>query len=723
MKKLAKITLHVFLLATLVWGFFGFHVLADADKTLLISAHDQVQTIITTQDNSPIGDPYYEEASYQAFFDSITALGGVDGIQAVINDPVALQVDVDNLTNDINNAIAGLTTSDTFYATWANYSQAKTIDLNPYTTDSQTLYNNEMDRIETILDNPTSGEQAIDDLNNDIDSASNLLVLRGDKTNLISKKNTIDTIYSSDGTDYIPSTFDSFQSAYDNIDTNLTNDIGMTLQELIDDIDALPEEVATAETRLDEITALLIERPDKTTLIADYQDAVSLDEALYTSASYSDFELILLSVLDVINDEEATQEDVNQSETDLIDSYSVLVLKADLTELSAAYEIALAQDLSTYTPASITNYLAELDKINDIIVANDSDQSEADDALSDLNELINILVLQADRSTLEILNQLVIIAYYEEKAIYTQSSHLAFKTAVDAYGSYLYVNSVINNDNIDQTTVDNLIIIMEDALSLLDLLIDNSELLAVYATYVALDLSLYTQNSQDLYNAELDRIYAILTSKELNNDAALQIMLDFGLVTSLLVELPDLTELQIVYDNTRIYREEDYSISSYGALKIAKDNATTVMNDNNADADMVEDAITLIQTSIANLVRRAETIYIFEEQSIDINQYVTLGQATVIRYYTGDEEILRVNDQGVITGVRFGDTIAYIELSNGYTETIDIHVKAKINTTVFVLTITIPVASIGLGTAIIYVQKDTWIKMWRAVTKIFRKRT
>ena len=41
------------------------------------------------------------------------------------------------------------------------------------------------------------------------------------------------------------------------------------------------------------------------------------------------------------------------------------------------------------------------------------------------------------------------LKYYEERTKYTESSYLAFQAAVDAYGSYMYVNSIVNNDNID----------------------------------------------------------------------------------------------------------------------------------------------------------------------------------------------------------------------------------------------------------------------------------
>jgi len=48
------------------------------------------------------------------------------------------------------------------------------------------------------------------------------------------------------------------------------------------------------------------------------------------------------------------------------------------------------------------------------------------------------------------------LSYYEEKVLYTLNSYELFKTEVDNYGNYLYVNSVIADNNISQAYVDEL---------------------------------------------------------------------------------------------------------------------------------------------------------------------------------------------------------------------------------------------------------------------------
>nr|HPJ23506.1 hypothetical protein [Bacillota bacterium] len=131
MKTLRKFTMFIALIVAVVGGFFGYAVHA-AEKTLLIQAKSDVQDVMDTQDTSPVGDPFYLPDSYTAFTDAITALGGMDGIQAVIDNELATEQEVADLTADIYTAIEHLITSDTYYTTNANFSLAKVIDLTPY---------------------------------------------------------------------------------------------------------------------------------------------------------------------------------------------------------------------------------------------------------------------------------------------------------------------------------------------------------------------------------------------------------------------------------------------------------------------------------------------------------------------------------------------------------------------------------------------------------------
>ncbi|XMB71581.1 hypothetical protein RJI07_05540 [Mycoplasmatota bacterium WC30] len=725
MIKLKKFILMISLIFATICSAFSYIVNADAIKTDLIAAYNNIQTIITTQDTSPVGAPHYEEASYLAFTNDIDALGGLVGIQAVIDDALALQVDVDTLTDNINAAIDGLVSADTYNSTLAKYLLAKAEDLSLYTSGSQTSYHEELDRIKVILDDPRAGETIIDGLNTEIDDTSNLLVLRGDKTEVLNLINQIETIYSTSGDDYIPSTFTDFQDAYDEIDTVLQADIlvGMTLQELLDDIDALVSEVDQTEVRLNDVLNNLILRPDKTLLIAEYNQALAEDESLYTASSYVIFTSELVEINAVISDLEATELVVANAITDLADLYDLLVLKGDITDLQNAYDVAVLRDLSAYTPNSILEYQTELTRINDFIISDDTDEAEANQALADLESASLLLVLQADREQLSILNNLVVSAYYEDINLYTTTSHEAFIIAVDAFGSYLYVNSIIADDNVTQILVDNLELTIQSALDLLVLLADNDGLLTIYFNLKSASISDYTTASQTAYNLELDRIYDLIISSDLDEALALQLLSELSEVNDLLVDLPDYTELQSTYESTMIYREEDYSVSSYSALEQSKNHALFMLSNLDATQLEVDSAKESLIIAVDGLNQKLETIYMIQGETLDINQYITLGEATITSYSVEINTILSVDNLGIVEGLKYGESKVLVELSSGAIEEIDIFVKAKLSTTVYVLSFSLPVVGVGIAASVVYIRKETWINLFKIIKNIFKKKS
>lgn len=485
---------------------FLYTVFADADKTALSEAYTQITDINTAQSEAPVGEPYYEPNSFQAFTDAIDVLGGLAGIQAVIDDPLAIQMDVDTLTADITTAISGLILNSTYVSTLDNFNLTAATDLSPYTPASQLVFQEELDRIELVLNNPTAGDGVVDALNDDIGAA------------------------------------------------------------------------------------------------------------------------------------------------------------------------------------------------------------------------LDLLVLLADKSLLSELNDLVIIAYYEERTTYTASSYAEFKEVVDDYGSYLYINSIINDVNIDQATVDALSDTLQSALDLLVPIVDNSALLILYSTMTQTDLTGYTTASITAYMDELDRLFAIITGDELDAESAAQVVTDMTEATNLLVPLPDMTVLQALYDSTSIYREEDYSISSYGSFENAKLNANNVINNGDATEAMVADAIDWLQLTIDELTQVQETIYINEGSILDINQYITLGRANITSYSVDNIAIATVDVNGVVSALSYGQTQVRITLDNGYTEILSIYVKAKLTTTVTILTFAIPVASIAMGAAIVYIKKETWGIIAKKITTIFKRK-
>ncbi len=720
MKKYLKLILTITLIFAFSANILRFTVYAEeADKALLSDQLSLVQDAIDIQNNS--AEPYYLDASYAAFLAIIDDLGGITGIESVIADPNATQQDVDDLAASLTSALDGLILDDTYYSVLSEYSTAKAKSLVGFTNASIILYNDELDRINVILNNPTAGETAIESLSFDIENASDLLVVLGDKTEMNDLINQINTIYSGDGSNYIPSTFQSFKDSFDDIDNILNNEIGMSLQAAIDDNDLGQPDVDIIVVELNNVLNNLVVKPDKTDLITDYNTAMAMDLSQYTSSSAANFTTGLINIKQVIDDVEATASDVTQAETDLTNLYNILVDKADVTNLLAAYNDAITMDTSSYTPNSVVIFDDALSDIYQVIISDDTDQLEADQALSDLNSAYDLLIEKADKSALDTKNNEAIVAYYEEKDNYTSDSYQLFKNAVNDYGNYLYINTILQDENISQSEVDSLVNTIQSALDLLVAKADNTNLLKVYDILKETDLDGYTTDSKNAFNQEMQRIYNEITSDNLDKIKATKALTDLNNVTNLLVSLPDFSELQDLVDSAKVYREEDYSISSYKALQFAIDDANQVINDDNASENEVDIAITNLSEAIDNLMPFESTLYIKQGDSIDINQYVTLGNATVVSYDSSNSNIITINGKGIITANRYGQSLISITLSNGVVEELNYKVIASVSNSTLILTISLPIVGIGVGVTVIFTNKITWIKLLNRIKNIFKK--
>ncbi|MCK4552076.1 MAG: hypothetical protein KAU02_04090, partial [Tenericutes bacterium] len=161
---------------------------------------------------------------------------------------------------------------------------------------------------------------------------------------------------------------------------------------------------------------------------------------------------------------------------------------------------------------------------------------------------------------------------------------------------------------------------------------------------------------------------------------------------------------------------------SFQALTDAQQDALYTLSNPNTSQQDVDNMETTLLESVSNLQQKIEKLYIMEGESVDINQYVTLGSTNIIYYVSHDGTILSVDNAGIVTAKNYGETNVLIYLENGAIESITVYVKAKPKTAVYVLTFSIPVASASIAMCMIYVKKDSWKSVAKPFKKILKKR-
>ncbi len=681
---------------------------ADADKTALVNARAEVAAAIVAEDD-------YWTPSFTAFEADLAALGGLAAVDTLIGDALAVQEDVDAMTTLLQNLIVNLISEAVHNQVYLKYLTARTAVLATYTVRSRGEYADALDIIQAVLEDETRiGDAGVLALEADIDAAILLLEYLADRTALNAALAAAAAINASDGAFYTPSTFAAFQTAYASLLTDLVIPYGKTAPAIGADADASVAEAAAAEAAAQETLALLIPRADKTALNTAYGDADAIELTAFTPSSAAAFTASLILIKAVIDDLEATSGAVSDALAAIATAIELLIPRPDKTALIAAYAIADALDLSGYTPASVAAFDAGMALIAAVIADPDAIATEVATALTDLSDYQSLLVTRAVKTSLLLANNAAILAFYEEKAAYTTSSYEQFRQAVLAYGTYLYVNSVLADANVSQNTVDDLTAIVLAALSQLEVRGDIDALTALYSVAAAADFSSYTPASVATYRAGLVAAATVITDKDTNQAEANAAYSALLMLPTVLIAKADKTALAAIVDDVASLRESAYSISSYQTLLLKVVAATAMIADDDASQASVDAMVQSVAAAITALVRRTTEVVIREATDpIDIDAYVTIGDSTIVGYAVSDPTVLSVDAEGNVTGLKYGSSTVTITLANGIVESIPFVVKAKIKTSTMIYAIVVPFVAAGAGFAMI---------LWNEKTLTFLKK-
>ena len=627
-RLLTPLLLFVFIFQAMSW----IPLYAEVDKPTLQARYDEVQSVFS---NSSI----YYNASYTAFVSNYQALGGNASVEALLADDLALESDVNQWIADLTTLLSELTLDTTYIRISASYWNAKSESLSTYTLRSITLYNAELQRIKAIIDEPTSGEQAMLEAEDDLLLAKDLLVQLADKTILSAKWNELLDIYSQGSLLYTPQSFDLFISQMDLFQTN-PDVLGFSVLHVVTDSDTSVLEAQIALDLLLTAQNQLVPRADKTQLMIDYQMASTLQSNPYTPSSFAQFMLLIAPVQAVINNLNATIQEVQ-------------------------------------------------------------------DAMNVIETAYNVLILLADKTQLEIIGFHVLIAYYEERHLYTANSYELFKQAVLAYGHYYRINQTLADLNASQEQVDLFTITVQSALDLLVLRADTTELLLMYHQAQNINTDAYTPHSVSIYQSQLKLIGQVIQSN--NTDVVIVQNALF-----ILDQASDLLVLKAQKNNllTQINRVDSLIVSRYtkaslDTLQLYLVAAQAIYQNQNVSQEVVDEYVTHLQTIIQQLIWKRPTLSIRANQNpLDLSEYIFQYQSTIKSVVSSDSSIIEVDEFYQVQGKRFGNATLTITLSNGVQEEIQIQVKSEVNVITVVFASLIPVSTLALGATLIFFKPE-----------------
>lgn len=261
-----------------------------------------------------------------------------------------------------------------------------------------------------------------------------------------------------------------------------------------------------------------VEGVDKTILekvITYAENAKKSDEFANAIPSVqASFDAALTSAKEILADASAQQTAVDGAWAALMTEIHKLGFqKGDKSALQIAYDAAVALNLDLYQDgAAKDTFIAARDEAKKVLDNPDAMQAEIDKAESDLINASNALVLQQDKTQLEVVVRQATKIAVDLEDKYVTAGQDAFKAALDK------ANETLLNPDATQAQIDQAVLDLIDAMLNLRLKADKSLLKAAVETAQQMNLDGYTPESINRFNAALNRAQDLLDNPELSTD-------------------------------------------------------------------------------------------------------------------------------------------------------------------------------------------------------------
>lgn len=206
----------------------------------------------------------------------------------------------------------------------------------------------------------------------------------------------------------------------------------------------------------------LVKRGDKTELQTLLEKTKQVDRQIYTVESLQALDEAIGESEAVLNDKDATQDNVNQAYNNLKSAFDSLK-KIDEPDLSLVYLNRLIEECDSmnsedYTSDSFISFEIVLNQSKELAKKEGVTQEEVQKQIEDLNQAKGNLVKKADKTALKSMIDTVLAL---QEAKYTPESWADLQEALKA------ANSVFSNENATQEQVNEVLKALEGAKNVL----------------------------------------------------------------------------------------------------------------------------------------------------------------------------------------------------------------------------------------------------------------
>ncbi|MCI9087925.1 MAG: hypothetical protein HFJ32_05195, partial [Clostridia bacterium] len=577
------------------------------DITALKAIIQEVESANYDKDN-------YSTTSWKALED---ALKNAQGITLKKD---ATKTEVEEAVQALRDAMNGLTTDKTALETAITNVEAENYNQADYTANSYTVLTDALQAAKDMVANEDATQKQINEAKTVLDNAISELV------SIAGLNNAIETAENAgyNENDYSPESWKAYTDAL------------QAAKDMAAKVDATKEEVANAKTNLEEAIG---ELGTNTTVLENAITAVEnagYNADNYTVGSYGALTNALQAAKDIVANENATQQQINNAKIALDEAVNGLVdISALRTDIQTAENAGYNQE--DYSVDSWKTYTDALQAAKDIVAKENATKAEVAEAKTALQTAINGLT--TDRAELEAVITTVETADYKQ-ADYTANSYATLTNALQA------AKDVVENENATQSQINEAKIALEEAISGLVNISGLNKVIqdAENANYNAED---YTVESWNAYTTTLGVAKTVVA-----NEGATQKQID-GAKLALEEAIAGLTTDKTALEETiaaleaENYQAADYTANSYAALTNALQNAKAVVDNKDAKQSEINEAKAALDSAVSELVNISGLNAIIQEvEDANYNESdYSIDSWTIFKtaFETAQDVVLKVN--------------------------------------------------------------------------------
>ena len=322
-------------------------------------------------------------------------------------------------------------------------------------------------------------------------------------------------------------------------------------------------------------------------------------ESEYTPDSWSSFEDALNTAQEVVENNNATQEEIDSALSGLKEAKDSLIKRADNSELSELVNAVSGYSEDNYTPETWEVFEKALEKAESVLADGNATAEEIADAVAELTAAKNQLVGRADKTLLKNL--------IDEVAGYTESDYTSDTWAV-LDQALQEAQKVYEDLNASESEVANAVAALDAAKAQLLKRGDKSELsaLADKAKETLESEKVYTQTTRTALEQALDTAASVLEKADAVQD---EIDSAYAVLQAAYDGLVDITELTALCAEGEAVRakEAEFTADSFEQFVAALDAAKEILENPNADQEAVDTAAKALSSAGENLKKSGES--------------------------------------------------------------------------------------------------------------------